>query len=88
MSDGLVYYAKPDCPLCEKSWPVAAALGVRHHLDLQKVDIRSDPALAHRYGEKIPVLALGDEELGWGRLSERALERRLQRALAARGGRD
>jgi hypothetical protein len=84
MSDGLVYYTKPDCPLCDKGWPVATALAARHRLALQKVDILSDPALARRYGEKIPVLALGEEELGWGRLSERALERRLQRALAER----
>ena len=37
------------------------------------------------HGERIPVLMLGDLELGWGRLSPRALERELSRALAARG---
>jgi glutaredoxin len=84
----LVYYSKPDCPLCDKSWSLAAALAARHRLDLQKVDILSDPALERRYGQRIPVLVLGDQELGWGRLSERALDRRLQRALVARSGCD
>lgn len=84
----LVYYSKPDCPLCDKSWALAAELAARHRLDLRKVDILSDPSLERRYGQRIPVLVLGDEELGWGRLSERALDRRLQRALAARSGRD
>jgi hypothetical protein len=82
-SDGLVYYSKPDCPLCVKSWPVAASLAARHGLALRQLDILSDPALERRYGDRIPVLVLCDEELGWGRLSERALDRRLQRALAA-----
>jgi hypothetical protein len=86
--DTLVYYSKPDCPLCDKSWPVAEALAVRHRLGLEEVDIRSDPSLERRYGERIPVLLLGDAELGWGCLSPRALERSLDRALAERSGGD
>jgi len=76
----LVFYTKPDCPLCDKAWPLAQQLAARFELALVRVDIRSDPALEGRYGEKIPVLVLGERELGWGRLSERALERQLGEA--------
>jgi hypothetical protein len=75
----LVYYSKPDCPLCEKGWPVAESLAARHGLGIERIDILSDPGLVTRYGERIPVLVLGEVELGWGRLSERALERTLGR---------
>jgi len=83
-SETLVYYSKPECPLCDKSWPVVEALAARYRLGLERVDILSDPALERRYGERIPVLVLGDAELGWGRLSSRALERALERHAATR----
>jgi len=73
----LLFYTKHDCPLCDKGWPVAEALAARFELELRRVDIASDPALVRRYGEKIPVLVLGEDELGWGLLSQRALEKKL-----------
>lgn len=81
MKPPLLYYSKADCPLCVKSRPVAEALAEAFGLTLREVDILSDAALEARYGEKIPVLLLGDRELGWGRLSQRALERRLAEHL-------
>lgn len=87
MSATLVYYSKPDCPLCEKSWGVAEEVAARYRLGLERVDILSDPALARRYGEKIPVLVLGDAVLGSGRLSARATARALERVLASRSAR-
>lgn len=88
MTATLVYYSKADCSLCDKSWPVARELAERHRLELEKVDILSDPSLEERYGERIPVLVLGEVELGWGRLSARALERALGRVPSGRRGRD
>lgn len=58
-------------------------LAERWKLELRRVDIAADAALTERHGERIPVLELDGEELGWGRLSERALERRL--AVRLRG---
>ena len=77
--DELVFYSKPGCCLCDHSLPVVEALAQRHGLGLRKVNIEDDPRLMQLHGERIPVLALGDQELGWGRLSERALERKLSR---------
>jgi glutaredoxin len=78
----LHYYAKADCPLCEKSRPIAADLARRFGYELESVDIESDPALGRRYGETIPVLELDGAVLAWGRFSERALTRKFA-ALAA-----
>jgi thiol-disulfide isomerase/thioredoxin len=74
----LVFYSSLDCPLCDKSWPVAEQLARRFGLALEKIDIRSEASLVERYGERIPVLLLDGEELGWGRLSSRALDRKLR----------
>ena len=81
MRGTLRYYSKPDCPLCEKSRPVAEQLARAFDLGFEEVDILSEAALEARYAERIPVLVLGDRELGWGRLSQRALERRLAEQL-------
>ena len=46
---------------------------------LQEVDITSDDSLHKRYLERIPVVALGDEELFDFFVDEAALEDRLYR---------
>ena len=46
---------------------------------LREVDITSDDALHRRYLERIPVVALGDEELFDFFVDETALEARLYR---------
>lgn len=78
----LTYYTKADCPLCAKSRPAVERLSRRYDLPLREVDIASDPRLFDRHGTRIPVLELDGHELGWGLLSERALERALRARLA------
>lgn len=84
MKRTLVFHTKADCPLCEKGWPVAERLAREFSLELLCVDIVGEPELERRYGERIPVLLLGDEELGWGRLSKRAIEKKLRRLAEGR----
>ncbi len=79
----LKLYSKPDCCLCDQGLPVVERLARRYRLAVEKVDVTSDPRLYELHGERIPVLELDGEELGWGRLSERALERKLDKR---RGG--
>ncbi len=83
MAATLRFHTRPGCTLCEKAWPVALELARRHGLELSSVDVSADPELQARYGERIPVLLIGEHELGWGRLSARALERELSRTRAA-----
>jgi thiol-disulfide isomerase/thioredoxin len=81
----LRFHTRAGCTLCEKAWPVARELATRYGLELVAVDVGADPELEARYGERIPVLVLDGRELGWGRLSARALERELARARAEAG---
>ena len=78
MAAPLVYFSKDDCPLCDKGLAVVERLAARYGLRIKKVDIASDPALFARYRERVPVLELDEAELGWGLLSERAIERKLE----------
>jgi hypothetical protein len=55
-------YMKPACHLCEDALAELARLRARHPHQLQLVDISTDPELQRRYGERIPVLALGGHE--------------------------
>lgn len=81
MPGELVFYTRPDCPLCDKSWPIAEALAVRRGLRLRQVNIETDSHLEARHGHRIPVIELDGVVLGWGRLSERALARTLTQML-------
>ena len=46
-------------------------------VELDVVDIERDEALVRRYGDRIPVLCLGEAEVCFGRLDTAALERHL-----------
>ena len=82
MASELVYYSKSDCPLCEKGHALAVDLAAKHGLNLRCQAIDSDPALVERYALKVPALLYEGILVGWGRLSERALERDFLRAVS------
>ncbi len=73
----LTLYSKPDCHLCVEAR--AALLGLRRELgfELREVDITTDEALHRAYFERIPVVALGEEELFEYFVDEALLRNRL-----------
>jgi glutaredoxin len=70
-------YSKPDCPLCDVAREALERVRERTAFDLSEVDITSDAELEARLRERIPVVALGDEELFDFQVDEEVLERRL-----------
>lgn len=56
-----------------------------HGFSLRRVHIESGKPLLEAYGERVPVLQLDGKELGWGRLSARALEREASRVKQSGG---
>ena len=52
-----------------------------HGLEMVKVDVDEDPALAAAYGHEVPVLCLGTRRVVSGRVSARALRALLARQL-------
>ena len=77
----LIFYTKPGCHLCEEGHPVVERVARRFGLAVVLVDILGDAELLARHGERIPVVMFAGEELGWGRVSEKRLERDLARRL-------
>ena len=77
----LTCYRKADCSLCDKAKePVARAVrGWDRPVTAEWVEIAGDPVLLARWGERIPVVCVGETVLAEGKVSEL----RLRRALAA-----
>ncbi|WP_019584903.1 glutaredoxin family protein [Deinococcus apachensis] len=81
----LTLYTRAGCHLCEQAEEGLRALDYRY----EAVDVDGDLALKARYGDDVPVLALGERVLlkgvlGKGRLSALKLQL-LREAGAGRG---
>jgi glutaredoxin len=81
-SSTITFYSKPDCPLCDEGLAKVQVMAGRHGLRVEKVDIAGDPRLQERHRFRIPVVEFRGVELGWGRLSERGMEKRLRELLS------
>jgi len=70
---GLVLYHRRGCHLCEQM--LAAIYGTYgDEVEVELVDVDTDPALKERYGLRIPVLAAGGRVICEARLDEAALD--------------
>ena len=58
----LILYAKPGCHLCEDARAAVAEVRKEFDLEVEEVDVSTDPGLFRRYGERIPVLDVDGEE--------------------------
>ena len=63
MTPSVTLYGKPGCCLCDEAKAVVDAVRAERPFDLEEVDVSVDPGLNHRYGERIPVVAVDGEEL-------------------------
>lgn len=77
----LTLYSKPDCHLCVEARAVLVGVQLELGFTLSEVDITTDERLHRAYFERIPVVALGDEELFEYFVDEVALRERLQAIL-------
>jgi glutaredoxin len=75
----LTLYSRPGCHLCDDARVALERVRARAPFALREVNIESDDSLLRRYLERIPVIALGDEELFDFFVDEAALEDRLYR---------
>lgn len=56
-------YSKPDCHLCVQARAVLLKVQAELEFELSERDITTDETLHRAYFERIPVVALGDEEM-------------------------
>ena len=59
----LTVYNRDYCHLCEEMIAGLRQLQAGFHFELEIVDVDSVPELERRYGEKVPVLACGGDEI-------------------------
>ncbi|MGH3099517.1 MAG: glutaredoxin family protein [Thermoleophilia bacterium] len=77
----ITLYSRPGCHLCDEAREALERVRARTGFEIREVDITSDDELHRRYLERIPVVALENEELFDFFVDEAALEARLYRLL-------
>lgn len=70
-------YGRKDCQLCDEMKGELDDLMSGCQYSCHMIDIDSDPVLQHRYGARIPVLQLANEELCEIRLDKDKVRARL-----------
>jgi glutaredoxin len=75
-------FVRDGCHLCEEALAVLERLRAAHPFAIEQVDIEADDALHRRYLERIPVVAIGGEELSDFFVDEAAV---LARVRSGRG---
>jgi len=80
---GLKLLSRPGCSLCEEMKREVDALLEGHPHEWEIVDVDSDPNLARRYGDSIPVLFVEGHLFAKIRLPRLASRFRLLRAADA-----
>tara|TARA_B100000676_G_C18064073_1_gene839691 strand:+ start:2237 stop:2482 length:246 start_codon:yes stop_codon:yes gene_type:complete len=59
------FYTTLGCHLCEDAWALLAAWLAEHApgTEVAGIEISDDPELVSRYGIRIPVVSVGEDEL-------------------------
>jgi hypothetical protein len=66
-------YEKPGCGLCAETYRALTRIRMDMPLEIERVDIESDPTLFDRYAIRIPVLRVGERELDAAGVDDAAL---------------
>jgi len=59
----LTLYTRSYCHLCDDFLAAMAGSTAIGNIEIRIVDVDTDPAFEARYGERVPVLTLGDVEI-------------------------
>jgi glutaredoxin-like protein DUF836 len=72
------FFEKAGCGLCDEAYRALARVRMDVPLEIERVDIESDPTLFDRYAIRIPVLRVAEDELDAAGLDDAALRRWLR----------
>jgi glutaredoxin-like protein DUF836 len=75
----LTIYSRPGCHLCDEMKAVVKIVARSVPLNLEEIDISTDPALEARYGLEIPVLLVEGKKAAKYRIGEGELVKLLAR---------
>ena len=74
----LTLYTRARCHLCEEAKAALAPVLMEFGVALREIDVDTDPALAARFGEQVPVLMLDDRKLAKLRIDAAQVRRALE----------
>ncbi len=74
----LVLYTRTGCHLCEDAERLLQRARQRYRFSLDSMDVDLNPALAERFGERVPVVEVNGKVRFWGRINPALLERLLR----------
>ncbi|HXE76188.1 MAG TPA: glutaredoxin family protein [Candidatus Xenobia bacterium] len=74
----LVLYTRVGCHLCDEAKGTLAPVLREFGVALKEVDVDTDPGLAQRYGEQVPVLMLDGRKLAKYRIDVAQVRRALE----------
>jgi glutaredoxin len=77
----ITLYGRSNCGLCDEAERMLRAMSDEFGFTLETVNIESDAALLDRYVFAIPVVAIGEVEVGRAPIRRAALEDALREAL-------
>ncbi|HUQ16842.1 MAG TPA: glutaredoxin family protein [Candidatus Saccharimonadales bacterium] len=66
-------YERAGCHLCDESHRALRRIGLDLPLEIQRIDVDADDALVRRYTLRVPVIAVGPDELDAAGLDDAAL---------------
>ncbi|OZM56034.1 glutaredoxin [Lottiidibacillus patelloidae] len=73
----VTFYTKENCPLCEKGLKLLEKVQLEEPFQIEVIDIYQDDELLAKYQIKIPVIAVGEDEIDCGIISYNTLRKRL-----------
>lgn len=76
----LTLYTRAGCQLCEEAKQRIAPLVREFGLALREVDVDTDPELAARFGQEVPVLFLEGRKVAKYKVDVKQFRRRLERS--------
>ena len=71
----VVLFSREGCGPCAHARDALRRLGRDFAFDLRERDVDADPALAARYGDRVPVVAVEGREVSEGRIDLGAVRR-------------
>jgi glutaredoxin len=72
-------YTRQDCCLCEEMKKVIQELGAEIPMEVEEIDVDSDPELVKAFGEEVPVLFINGRKAFKYRVTVEDLKKRLSR---------
>jgi len=73
-------YSRPGCHLCDDAKAVIEQFRSVYPMDLQTINVETNPELERRYGYDIPVVLINGREAFRHRVDRSELERKLKTA--------